>query len=163
MTTRSLLPRTAAAIMAALLLVGCAAAPTRGGAPDAAGPRDGLYLSLDTRTSHDGLYRAGVVHRAGALRPGSAQSWTVRITDAAGAPVLGARLQASAWMPAAGKRSDALPLSAAELGGGRYRIDGLRLSAGGWWNVPVRISANGRTDSLAFNLVLPDARRGGGR
>lgn len=162
MTTRSLRPRTAAALAMAALLAACATAPGRR-AGEADLERPAVFLSLDTRASHDGLYRAGVVHRAGALRPGATQSWTVRITDAAGAPVRGARVRAGAWMPRAGGRGDALPLAATELGGGHYRIDGLRLSAGGWWNVPVRISANGRTDSLAFNLVLPDARDGGGQ
>ncbi|HEX2211123.1 MAG TPA: FixH family protein, partial [Longimicrobium sp.] len=148
---------------AALLLAACAASPAGGGdRPDA---ESGVYLSLDARPSHDGLYRAAVVRRDGAQRPGTAQSWTVRITDAGGGAVSGARVEASAWMPSMDTRAaNALP-PATELGNGRYRIDGVRFPAAGWWNVPVRITAGGRTDSLAFNLILPGAplSRGGAR
>ena len=154
MTIRSMRPRrhSAAALATALLLAACVARPARGGSGVDA--RDGAWLSLDTRTSHGGLYRAGVVDLSGAVRPGAAQSWTVRVTDASGAPVRGARIRSSTWRPEAERRTPG-EVRAAELGGGRYRIDGLRFGAAGWWNVPVRITANGRTDSLAFNLVIP--------
>lgn len=154
------------AIAAAMLLAACAPGAT-GGRAEAA-PAE-TWLSLGTRTSHGGAFRAAVVRRDGPARPGAAQSWTLRVTDAEGAPLPGARITASAWMPEAGGREAMEARTAEALGGGRYRIDGLRLSAPGWWNVPVRITAGGRTDSLAFNLVLPagakpsaaEAKRGG--
>jgi YtkA-like len=169
MTSRSHPPRPrarrhgpVAALVAAVLLAGCAAAPAHGDGPESAADTAGALVSLSTRPSHDGHFRAGVVHRTRSA-PGTPESWTVRVTDAAGAPVQGARIGASAWMPAADARPAAPGWTAAELGGGRYRIDGLRFPREGWWNVPFRITAGAWTDSLAFNLVLTgSATRGGG-
>jgi hypothetical protein len=40
------------------------------------------------------------------------------------------------------------------LGGGRYLVEGMKFKMGGWWVVDVRITADGVTDTVRFNLLL---------
>lgn len=152
---------------AALVLALCATpsgranppAPARGAAtadvPDA-------YLSLSTRASRHGAYRAGVVERTPG--GGDGERWIVRITRADGSPVEGAAVRVTPWMPNAGARMEPRVLTGAALGGGLYRVDGLRFTRAGWWTVPVRIGEGGRSDRVVFNLIVPaDALRRAGR
>jgi hypothetical protein len=78
----------------------------------------------------------------------------VEIRTAANAPVEGALLALESWMPDDETMSVAHPRGIAELGRGVYRVDGLRFDSRGWWNLRLRISAAGVTDSLAFNVDL---------
>jgi hypothetical protein len=112
-------------------------------------------MSISDRPSHSETYRAGVVERVGPMRTGAFQSWIVRVTDADGRSVRGASIDVSAWMPDAGEPPSVRPRSSSELGGGLYRIEGLRFTEPGWWNVPLQITSAAGIDSLAFNLVLP--------
>ena len=79
---------------------------------------------------------------------------TVEVRTAADAPVEGALLALESWMPDNENVSVARPRAIAELGRGFYRVEGIRFDSRGWWNVRLRISTPGVTDSLAFNLVL---------
>ena len=104
--------------------------------------------------SHNGVYRASMIPSPDAIEPNIALAWTVEIRTAAGLPVEGASLALETWMPDDESVSAARPRTTAELGGGRYRVGGLRFGGPGWWNVKLRVSGEGVTDSLAFNLVL---------
>jgi hypothetical protein len=57
-------------------------------------------------------------------------------------------------MPDDETMSVARPRAIAEIGAGFYRVEGLRFDSRGWWNLKLQISAEGMTDSLAFNVVL---------
>lgn len=141
-----ILPATAAA----LLLV-TAYVPSSAG--DATSARAATITSFERRPSHDGVFAAEVVSASSPVA-GAVQEWTVLVTDAAQRPVADAQLHVETWMPETGVRApEAAAVSA--LGNGRYRIDGLNFARPGWWNVAVVISAAGRADSLAFNVVLP--------
>lgn len=168
------IPYPTAPVAAAALMVALAAAALGRGSPPAGAPRSvpaeasaevpATYLSLSTRASRGGAYRAAVVERRG---PGAGDRWVVRVARADGTPVEGAALRATPWMPDAGVRMAPRALSATELSGGLYRIDGLRFTRAGWWTVPVRIGEDGRSDRVVFNLIVPAnavrrAGRGGG-
>jgi hypothetical protein len=81
-------------------------------------------------------------------------TWTITITDAAGAPVRGANVLVLGGMPA---HSHGLPTTPVvrELGDGRYRVEGLKFHMPGAWVVAFRIKAPGGTDSVSFALDLP--------
>jgi hypothetical protein len=114
----------------------------------------GLVASLQRRNSHNGLYSAEVVATT-PLVAGTAQSWTLRVTPRdlrADAP---ARLEVDVWMPETGERSAVRP-TVNYLGAGNYRLDGITLSRPGWWNVALVVSGAAGTDSVAFNVVLPE-------
>ncbi|HEU4700046.1 MAG TPA: FixH family protein [Gemmatimonadales bacterium] len=105
--------------------------------------------------SHQERYRASLLPSAAPIALGEPQAWTLELRDAQGRPVEGAALALESWMPEEERVAAAQPRVAAELGGGRYRVEGLDFERGGWWNVKLAIAAPaaGR-DSLAFNLVF---------
>jgi hypothetical protein len=105
-------------------------------------------------SSHDGLYRATMVLPPGPIGRDRPLASTLEVRTARGAPVEGAALALESWMPDDTTVVAPRPRATAELGGGRYRIEGLRFDREGWWNVRLRISGAAGTDSLAFNLVL---------
>ena len=46
------------------------------------------------------------------------------------------------------------PEMTGQLDGGRYRIEGVKFSMPGWWELKFDISAAAGSDSVTFNLVL---------
>ena len=104
--------------------------------------------------SHNQTYRASMVPSPDPIERNRPLVWKIEVRSATGAPVEGAALALESWMPNDSGVSVARPRVTAELSGGRYRVEGLRFDRRGWWNVKLRISAAGTTDSLAFNLVL---------
>jgi hypothetical protein len=111
------------------------------------------FSRLSAISSHNGAYRASLVPPAHAAdRSGSAE-WTVEVQTNNGAPVDGATLALESWMPDDDHVIATRPRVTANLGGGRYRVDGIELDRRGWWNIKLQIVAAGGTDSLAFNLV----------
>lgn len=116
-------------------------------------PPANLDLSL-TRGTEEGLY-------VGTLEPGSApipvgtmQSWTVSVTTPDGQPVEHAALSIDGGMPQHGHGLPTEPRVTEELGGGRYRIDGMKFNMPGWWTITLEISGAAGTDSATFNLTL---------
>lgn len=142
-------------VAAMTLAVGVAAIPP-GADQDAARSQPEVVLSLSARPSHGGLYRAEVIDHAGSWEPGGRHSWIVRVDHADGTPVSGATIRPGAWMPATGEHPSVQPSASTDLGGGRYRIEGLRFPEAGWWSVPLQITSGTGVDSLAFNLVVPE-------
>ena len=104
--------------------------------------------------SHNRVYRASMVPSPDRIERNRPLTWTVEVRTAAGASVERATLSLESWMPDDESARVARPRATEELGGGRYRVGGIRFDHGGWWNVRLQISAAGVTDSLAFNLVL---------
>ena len=132
--------------LAATLVAGAAIAATTslGGA---AGAPTFAFAQLADVPSHDERYTASLIPAAGA--------WTLEVRTTDGAPVEGAALRLESWMPDDGTAAPARPRVTAALGGGRYRVEGVRLDRPGWWNVKLEVSSPAAgTDSLAFNLVL---------
>jgi len=64
---------------------------------------------------------------------GPMQSWVLRVTDGAGAPVEGAQVTVDGLMPKHGHGLSTVPRVGAGLGEGRYRVDGLRFQMPGRW------------------------------
>jgi hypothetical protein len=104
--------------------------------------------------SHNRVYRASLITSADPIELSRPLTVTVEIRTAANAPVEGALLALESWMPDDETMRVAHPRGIAELGRGVYRVDGLRFDSRGWWNLRLRISAAGVTDSLAFNVDL---------
>ena len=102
---------------------------------------------LNDIPSHNRLYRAS-------LDLTSDSVWLVRLRSASGAPIRNADLVMDAWMPEQEGVAHVKPAATEYHGAGTYRVTPLALDRRGWWNISVRISAAGRTDSLAFNVIL---------
>jgi len=80
--------------------------------------------------------------------------WTLRVRSASGVPVPNASVSMEAWMPDQERVAHATPASIQSVGAGSYRISPLTFDRSGWWNLKVQVTAGGRTDSLAFNVIL---------
>lgn len=104
--------------------------------------------------SHNGLYRASLIPARGSILLGQPFTGEVEVRTADGAPVDGATLMLATWLPELDRAGATQPRFAAALGGGRYRVEGLRFERDGWWNVKLTVSAPAGTDSLAFNIIL---------
>ena len=101
---------------------------------------------LDNVPSHNRLYRAS-------LRP-FGNEWTLRLETSNHEPVSGATLVMHPWMPEAPTVNAHRPLVIADRDG-VYRVEGLRLDRPGWWNMKLEVTSAGKTDSLAFNIIMP--------
>jgi hypothetical protein len=97
--------------------------------------------------SHNRLYVAS-------LDLTSDSVWFLRLRSASGAPIPNARLTIDGWMPEQERVAHSAPTATQYASDGDYRVTPLALDRPGWWNVSVQISAAGRADSLAFNLIL---------
>jgi hypothetical protein len=81
-------------------------------------------------------------------------SWTLTIVDGEEHPVDDARLIVLGGMPAHAHGLPTTP-TVTSLGGGRYRVDGLKFHMPGAWVVAFRIKAKAGIDSVSFALDLP--------
>lgn len=76
-------------------------------------------------------------------------SWVVNLRTLDGEPVENARLTVDGDMPAHGHGLPTSPEVTEELGGGDYRIEGLKFQMGGYWEVYVDVvTAAGEADSV---------------
>ncbi len=76
-------------------------------------------------------------------------SWVVNLRTLDGEPVENARLTVDGDMPAHGHGLPTSPEVTEELGGGDYRIEGLKFQMGGYWEVYVDVvTADGEADSV---------------
>jgi hypothetical protein len=88
------------------------------------------------------------------LRLRQLQTVPVRIVDAKGQPVEGARIAIDGGMPEHSHGLPTRPLVKRSLGDGVYEIEGLRFSMGGWWELKLAIESPGGADRVTFNLAL---------
>ncbi len=117
------------------------------------GVRQGPDLSRSKPTAN-GLFVVAIKPQSGTVRLGEVQSWQLTVTTKEGAPVEYAAIDISGGMP---QRSYGLPTSPQVtdyLGQGQYRIDGIKFTISGWWQLRLTISAAHGSDTVVFNIVL---------
>ena len=110
-------------------------------------------FGLGPRTSAQGRYVA-TLQPAETLRVRKLQSIQVKIADAAGQPLDGARITIDGGMPQHGHGLPTAPRVTRGLGGGAYQVEGLRFNMPGWWELKFRVTTAAGTDSVTFNLAL---------
>lgn len=129
----------------------------------AAGVLVGVYLhgmSQDgpdvsrTRKSTTGLFVATMAPVDAEIRQGAVQSWILTLKTRTGAPVDNAAVEISGGMPQHNHGLPTSPQVTAYMGEGRYRIDGLKFTMSGWWQLRLSIAAAAGSDSIVFNIVL---------
>jgi hypothetical protein len=118
-----------------------------------AGVPPGLDLRL-TRPSENLAYLV-------ALRPieqnvpiNRLHAWEIRVTSPAGVPVTHARIAFDGGMPQHGHGFPTRARVTAELGDGRYRLDGMKFSMSGWWEMKLAIDSSLGADKVTFNTVI---------
>lgn len=107
-----------------------------------------------SRKTANGLFVASFEPEHGVVRQGELQSWLLTLKTANGAPVEGAAIAVSGGMPQHDHGLPTSPQATDYLGEGRYRIDGVKFTMSGWWQLNFAISAAAGSDSVVFNIVL---------
>ncbi|TIX45261.1 MAG: auxin-binding protein, partial [Mesorhizobium sp.] len=81
-------------------------------------------------------------------------AWLLTLKTVKGDPVEGAAIAVSGGMPQHNHGLPTSPQATDYLGEGRYRIDGLKFTMSGWWQLRLAISAAAGSDTVVFNVVL---------
>ena len=110
-------------------------------------------FGLGPRTSAQGRYVA-TLQPAETLRVRKLQSIQVKIADAAGQPLDGAKITIDGGMPQHGHGLPTRPRVTKQLGDGTYLIEGVRFNMGGWWEFKLAIAGSRGADTVTFNLEL---------
>jgi hypothetical protein len=82
------------------------------------------------------------------------QSWIIVLLDAQGAPVEHADIVVTGGMPAHGHGLPTAPEVTEDLGGGRYRLDGVKFNMMGHWVVDLDITSAIGHDTARLELDL---------
>jgi hypothetical protein len=83
-------------------------------------------------------------------------SWTIKIETSDGKPVTGAHIDVDGDMPEHGHGLPTHPEVTAELGRGDYRVEGMKFSMPGWWNIKFYIKTPAKSEAVSFNLLLKE-------
>lgn len=107
-----------------------------------------------SKNSAKGLYVLSIAPEAGEPRQGELHAWVVTVKTRQGAPVEGAAISVGGGMPEHAHGLPTSPEATAYLGDGRYRIEGMKFSMTGWWQLKLGVTAPAGADEVTFNLVL---------
>lgn len=106
------------------------------------------------KLSEKGLYEVAIAPEAETAEQNALHSWVVTLLTPQGETVDGAVIAVDGGMPQHGHGLPTAPQMTEQLGEGRYRIEGMKFSMSGWWELRFDISSAAGADSVTFNLVL---------
>lgn len=109
-----------------------------------------------TRLSEQGVYRATIVPESQPIPVNRMHTWVLHLETADGRPLADAEIKVDGDMPQHGHGLPTRPQVTQNLGGGDYRVEGLKFQMGGWWVMDFDISADGASDRVSFNLLLQE-------
>lgn len=115
------------------------------------------YSSRDnaiTLMSDDKKYRVSLYSNHYPLPMGKIHSWTVKIEHADGQPVENAKIYIHGGMPAHQHDFPTRPRINKYLGDGLYRIDGVKFSMPGEWEMRINVKEATRRDRAVFKINL---------
>jgi len=91
---------------------------------------------------------------SGRIEIGAFQNWVIELRDKSGAGVTGAAIAIAGGMPVHGHGLPTEPRVTEELGGGRYRIEGVKLNMVGAWVIEAFVETPALRDRLRFDLAI---------
>jgi len=106
------------------------------------------------RLSRGGRYEVTYTPEAQPIPKRTLHAWTFEVRTRDGRPVEGATLKVGGGMPDHGHGLPTAPAVREALGGGRYVVDGMKFSMGGYWVVDVAIDSSEGADVVSFELQL---------
>jgi len=84
-------------------------------------------------------------------------AWTILVSsmnnNVVGAPITGAAIQVTPWMPDH-QHGNGIPVTVAEGAGGMYTLDPLFLGMPGYWEITLDVDANGTSDSVVYKICI---------
>ena len=81
-------------------------------------------------------------------------AWQAEIKTSDGKPVAGAKIKIGGGMPIHNHGFPTQPIMTSEKEPGLYILEGFKFSMRGPWIIYLDISANGKTDSVAFDINM---------
>ncbi|PSJ63883.1 FixH family protein [Pseudaminobacter soli (ex Li et al. 2025)] len=107
-----------------------------------------------SKPSDQGTYVVAIEPETTPVKQGELHSWIVTVKTPDGKPVESAKITVSGGMPAHGHGLPTSPEVTDHLGEGRYRVEGVKFSMAGLWELKFAISAPQGDDQAVFNLML---------
>jgi hypothetical protein len=107
-----------------------------------------------SRTTANGLFVAAIEPEIPEIKQGELHSWILTVKTPDGKPVEDAKITVGGGMPDHNHGLPTSPQMTQHLSDGRYRIEGMKFSMTGWWELKFDISSAAGSDSATFNLVL---------
>lgn len=107
-----------------------------------------------TVSTEDGKYRVSLYSNQYPLPVGKVHSWIAHIETPDGKPVADAKLYIHGGMPAHRHGFPTKPRAKQYLGKGDYRIDGVKFSMAGRWEMRINIKQTTRRDRAVYQIQL---------
>jgi hypothetical protein len=114
---------------------------------------DDLDLSR-SKSSARGIYLVSIEPELIPVQQNVLHSWFLTLSTPDGTAVEDARITVDGGMPRHGHGLPTKPQVTQYVGDGRYKIEGVRFSMTGWWELKFAISAAPGDDDVVFNLML---------
>ena len=121
--------------------------------PLAGPPKPELDQSRSKATAKN-LFVAEIAPEKPEIKQGELHSWILTVKTSDGKPVEDARVEIGGGMPDHNHGLPTSPEVTEYLGQGRYRVEGVKFTMSGWWELRFDISSAAGTDAVVFNLVL---------
>ena len=104
--------------------------------------------------TRSGYYRVNFESELQPISINTIHAWVFEIKTPAGEPVTGATISITGGMPLHNHGLPTAPRMTAELGAGRYRLEGLRFHMSGQWELLVTVDVDGRRDTAVIALTI---------
>lgn len=139
-------------LWAAPVAVVAIGASVHGAGMMAAPPADLDYAR--TQASEKGLFTASIAPGIEPVAINQMHSWTVGVVFADGGAVAPSAIRIDGGMPQHGHGLPTAPQVTADLGDGKFTVEGMKFNMPGWWVVKVEVDTADGTDTATFNLAL---------
>jgi hypothetical protein len=83
-------------------------------------------------------------------------TWQLSVTSPAGVPVKATSITVDGGMPQHGHGLPTQPRVSPQLADGSYRIDGMKFSMTGWWELKLAVDGPLGADKVSFNMVVDE-------
>ena len=116
---------------------------------------DGSPDTPTTRMSQQGHFRVSYHSKVEPIPLNQIHSWTLHLETPDGEALDDAQIATYGGMPAHKHGFPTAPRVTQGLGNGDYRVEGLKFSMTGRWELWLNIRSGGLTDKAVINVVLP--------
>ena len=110
--------------------------------------------TTQTRVSSSGIFTVTIDSWMKPLKLGRMHAWQAEIKSSDGKPVIGASIKIGGGMPIHNHGFPTQPVMTSEKEPGLYILEGFKFSMRGPWIIYLDITANGKTDSVAFDISM---------
>ncbi len=117
-----------------------------------------IPADLDTslaQPTEQGVYQVTISSELDPLSLNEIHNWTIHVAMPDGTAVTNAEISVDGGMPVHQHGFPTAPQITENLGHGDYKLEGVKFSMAGWWEMRLDIAADGQSDSVIFNIVLP--------